>query len=55
MLELLEKCACLYCEGSCEIQDEYSEEGHPCAKCFEEHTYFDEKEESFYPLRKEEV
>ena len=55
MLELLEKCACLYCEGSCEIQDEYSEEGNPCAKCFEEHTYFDEKEESFYPLRKGEV
>jgi hypothetical protein len=52
MLELLEKCGCVYCDGACEIQDEYSEEGHPCATCFEEHTYFDKKQGAFYPIRK---
>lgn len=52
MLEVLEKCACVYCEGACEIMDDYSEEGNPCETCFEEHTYFDEKEEAFYPLKK---
>ena len=49
------KCDCPYCGGACKIMDEYSEEGGTCAKCFEEHTYWDEADEVYYPLLKEEV
>ena len=49
------KCNCPYCEGACKILDEYSEEGGTCATCFEEHTYFDKKRESFYPLERKEA
>lgn len=53
MSEKLEKCACVYCAGTCEIRDEYSIEGFFCEECFAEHTYLDEQDEAIYPLRNE--